>query len=311
MGDGRNPLDYADFAASVQAALEDVVVSLGRYLKHETGSKNISLAGGVALNCMANLKLTQAGIFENMFVQPVAHDGGVSLGAALYVWHCSRMNAQPSRFYMSHAYWGPAYDTHQVLKVIKSKNLPYALMDEDDLVSYVAECLSRDQTVGWFQGAAEVGPRALGARSILGNPCRRENLARINHLKGREHWRPLAPSVQEEHFAKYFESTICSEFMIVAAMVRKQVQTLIPAVVHVDGSSRPQVVRRDANLRYWKLIGRFGELAHASVLLNTSFNLKGEPMVNTPEEAIAAFLESDLDVLAIEDCVLCKCPLNH
>lgn len=296
---------YANFAASVQQSLEAAILSLATKLRAHTASDAICLAGGVALNCSANGRLAAEAIFARLFVTPMAHDSGVALGAAL---ETSRMlTGQCPSEPQAHAYWGAEFSPQEILIAIEPHGLVVRqYQDDEEYVDVVSGLLDADRIVGWFQGRAEVGPRALGARSILASPRSRQTLVRVNRIKGREVWRPLAPSILEEAFAEYFDCNHHSPFMLVAAKVRREKQRLIPAVVHVDGTSRPQAVSRQTNPRFWKLIKRFGERSGVPILLNTSFNMAGEPIVHSPANAVHDFLSSDLDVLAIGDLVVTK-----
>jgi carbamoyltransferase len=200
---------------------------------------------------------------------------------------------------MDHAYWGPGYDDHEIESALQAEDLDYSILSEGEICDAVAELLVKNQIVGWFQGRAEIGPRALGARSILANPMIRANVTRVNTLKGREEWRPLAPSVLAEEFDVYFRGNVKSPFMNIAVEVRESARAIIPAVVHVDGSARPQAVSREFSPLYWQLINAFRRRTGVAVVLNTSFNLWSEPMVNSPREAIETFRRGNLDALAI------------
>jgi carbamoyltransferase len=295
----KEPFAYSRFAASVQHTLEEAVLFLARRARALSGCDKLVVAGGVAQNCSANRILVESGIFAEYFIPPISHDGGVSLGAAFEV--ASRIETGEQRSVgsrMEHAYWGPAYDDHEIANALQSANLAYSILSEGEMCDAVAQLLVNNQIVGWFQGRAEIGPRALGARSILANPMVRANVTRINTLKGREEWRPLAPSVLEEEFDTYFQG-VKSLFMNIAVQVRESVRATIPAVVHIDGSARPQAVSQNHSPLYWELIRAFRQRTGVAVVLNTSFNLWYEPMVNSPREAIATFRRGNLDALAI------------
>jgi predicted NodU family carbamoyl transferase len=298
-GDGREPLAYANFAASVQRSLEEIVLHLAAILKRETGARYLTLAGGVALNCTMNRRLAQSGLFDAVFVPPATHDAGAALGAALYRWRTECPGG--AAFTMEHACWGAHFSDSEIRSALDAAGLPYSALDDGELLDRVADRLARHEIVAWFSGRAEVGPRALGARSLLGHPGRRANLLRINQIKQRELWRPLAPSVQVEHAERFFEPVAANlEFMTVATQVRDSERRLVPAVVHVDGSTRPHVVRNAANPRYHALLGKFAERSGLPILINTSFNVKGEPIAYSPADAIRAFVASpDIDALAI------------
>lgn len=303
-GDGSEIFAYVAFASSIQRSLEQALVYLAERARQLTGAQDLALAGGVALNCTANGAIARAGLFERIFVQPAAADSGVALGAALEVGR--RSGAVVCRRPMTHAYWGPAYSQEEIEAALHRHRLPFRRLSEDRLVDEAARRIEKNQLVGFYSGRAEIGPRALGARSILGNPAYRGNLVRINVLKGREVWRPLAPSVTVEGFSDFFEGPSSSPFMIVATQVRPEACKRIPAVTHIDGSARPQVVARETHPRFWKLLNQVGELTGAPVVINTSFNLAGEPIVNSPDEAIVDFLKSDLDALIVGDALVDK-----
>lgn len=297
---------YADFAASVQRSLEDTLLALCERIRRLTGCDKLALAGGVALNCSANGVIARSGIFDEIFVQPAAHDVGVALGAALELDRRMRPDGERVPFVMEHAYWGPEFGQDAIAAALDRHGLSYRVLDEGTLPRAVAEILAQEKVVGWYQGRAEIGPRALGARSLLGDPRSRRTLIRMNAIKGREMWRPLAPSVLAERFDEYFDGPHASPFMIVAAHVRPEKHRDVPAIVHVDGSARPQNVTRAANPRYWELIRAFEEVAGVPIVVNTSFNVAGEPIVNTPDDAVVDFLNTDMDALAIGDALVVK-----
>lgn len=295
-GLSEDVLAYADFAASAQEALTTAVLGLARVLKEVTGSSRLCLAGGVALNCTTNGALADTGLFDEVFVQPAAHDAGAALGAALVA--ARAPGGYDRDFTMEHAHWGPGYDEAQICEVLDRRGLPYELLKDEELAAAVAEVLADGGIAGWFQGRAEVGPRALGARSLLASPGTRRNLIRLNRIKGREMWRPIAPSIQAERFLEYFDGTP-SPFMIVAAQVRPEVRHLVPAIVHVDGSARPQAVSRSVNPVYWELLEAFARRTGLPLVANTSFNVGGRAIVGSPSHAVDDFLAMDLDALAI------------
>jgi carbamoyltransferase len=306
-GDGAEVMAYANFAASVQLSLERALLTLCAKLKRQTASRNLVMAGGVALNCTANGIIADSGIFENLFVQPAAGDAGVALGAAMEVTR-QVTKSPPPAFKMTHAYWGPQYTQAEIERALEHCGLDYCVLDEHTLIQEVAELLIDYKTVGWFQGRSEIGPRALGARSLLGNPMSRETLIRLNTIKAREMWRPLAPSVLQSRMSEFFTGTHASPFMIVALQVRPEKRKDIPAVVHVDGSARPQAVNRETNPLFWKLISAFERRTGIPMIVNTSFNTQGEPLVNSPEDAIKDYLKTDLDALVLGYALLQK---NH
>ncbi|MFN6536057.1 MAG: carbamoyltransferase [Nostoc sp. EkiNYC01] len=298
------PMAYANFAASVQKSLEDTLLGMCTRLKELTECEYLCLAGGVALNCSANGIIANSGLFKDIFVQPAAHDSGVALGAALELdW---MLHGRQPEFRMEHAYWGPDWSQEDINAALDRHGLQYQVLDEDTLATEVAALLEAHKLVGWFQGRAEIGPRALGARSLLGNPTSRETLVRLNTIKSREMWRPLAPSVLEERFHEYFNSSHASPFMIVAASVKEEKRRSVPAIVHIDGTARPQAVSRQTNPRYWKLIHAFEQRTGIPIVVNTSFNVEAEPIVNTPDNAIRDFLATDLEALAIGNALVVK-----
>lgn len=298
-------LAYANFAAAIQESLESVILGLAGRLREATGSPNLVLAGGVALNCSSNGRLAGSGLFDEIFVQPVAHDGGVALGAALELTRRLRPDLKPA-WTMAHAYWGPGFGQREIELELRRNGLPFQVLDPPRLIEEVAGELARGRIVAWFQGRAEVGPRALGARSILGDPRSRQTLVRLNTIKGREMWRPVAPSILAERFREYFGDAPPNPFMIVATRVRPETRCRVPAVVHVDGSARPQAVSCQTAPRFWALIQAFERRTGIPLVVNTSFNLKGEPMVNSPADAVRDFLASDIDTLAIGDALVRK-----
>jgi len=288
---------YVDFAASIQQALEETLLGLARDLHARTGARKLCLAGGVALNCTANGRLAEEGPFDEVFVQPMSHDAGVGLGAAYEV----ARQVSPTHFHpqpMRHALWGPGFSDQEIADALAEAGLPAEQLAPDALVARVAAAIAGGAIVGWHQGRGEAGPRALGARSLLGDPRRRDTLVRLNTVKQREMWRPLAPSVLAGHFDKYFVGAQ-NPFMIVAAQVRQEVRNQIPAVVHIDGSARPQVVDPDEQPVYASLLEAFAVESGLPLLVNTSFNTAGMPLVNRPEEAVRTFVDTDIDLLAI------------
>lgn len=286
-----------DLAASVQAVLEENYFALLNYVHAQTRKKAVCLAGGVALNCVANGMIFQRSPFRDVYVQPAAHDAGTSIGAALYVAH--QVLRQARTFVMQHVYYGPAYDDAAIKKDLDELGLTYHHLSEDQLLDKTAQEIADGQVVGWFQGAMEFGPRALGNRSILADPRRPDMKDILNsRIKHRETFRPFCPSVLAERTAEYFETDYPSPFMVMAYRIKEDQRERIPAVTHGDGTGRLQTVLREANPRYWSLIRRFEEKTGVAVLLNTSFN-ENEPIVNTPREAIECFLRTRMNVLSI------------
>jgi carbamoyltransferase len=295
---------YSDLAASVQLVLEECYFALLNAVHSLTGAKNLCLAGGVALNCAANGKLFERTSFENIYVQPAAHDAGTSIGAALYVQH--QVLGQPRSFEMRHVYYGPEYSDADMAKELKTLGVVYERLNHQDLVNRIANEIALGKIVGWFQGRMEFGPRALGNRSILADP-RRELMKDVlnQRIKYREPFRPFCPSILAETTAEYFEINQPSPFMVMAFPIKPRHRNHIPAVTHMDGTGRLQTVEKEANPLYWKLIHRFSEITGVPVLLNTSFN-ENEPIVNTPKEALECFLRTRMDVLALGHSVITK-----
>lgn len=302
-GNAEEPMAYADFAASVQKALEDSVFSLVEVTKALTGVDALTIAGGVGMNCTLNGKIARSGAVSELHVPPVPHDSGVSLGAALYAHRRLRgRNTVPNQR-LEHAYLGLSHSDHEIETALKSAGLRYERLSEREMASRVSGYLTEGRIIGWWQGRSEVGERALGNRSILCDPRERRNLTRLNELKGREVWRPLAPSVLEERFTELFAepAPAPSAFMLCACPVREDAKRIIPAAVHVDGSARPQAVSRATNPRFWSVIEAFRARTGVPAVINTSFNQAGEPNVYGPDDAVATFRRCRLDVLAIGD----------
>lgn len=300
-GDGTEIMAYADFAASVQQALEAVMLNLARVAVEEAGSDNLVIGGGVGMNCSMIGALARSGAFADVYVPPFTYDAGVSLGAALMVAREQSGWAPLPR--LDHAYLGYAPKDGDVEDELSGSGLVVRRLGPGEVATTTAQLLSEGAVVGWFQGRAEVGQRALGARSIVGDPRHRRHLAQINRLKGREMWRPLAPSVLAEYAGDLFTGGIphATRFMLAAYPVRPDVHPLIPATVHVDGTARPQLVSRDTNPEYWSMIDGFRQRTGVPAVVNTSFNLAGEPIVYSPRDAVSAFIRSSLDALAIGD----------
>ncbi len=304
---------YADVAASVQVVLEDVLLAMARHVHAETGLRRLCMAGGVALNSVANGRILRETPFEELYVQPAAGDAGGALGAALYAWHV--LLGRPRQFVMDHCYWGEAYSDEAVRRFLTERGTPFTEYEDDArLLDDIAAALAGGQVVGWFQGRFEWGPRALGNRSILADPRRADMKDIVNtKIKFREPFRPFAPAVLAEHVAEYFDGAdhtrnYPAQFMLLVEPVRPEKRSVIPAVTHADGSGRLQVITRSANPRYYGLIERFGRLTGVPVLLNTSFNLKGEPIVASPVDAMRTFMASGIDLLVLNRCVVHKGP---
>jgi carbamoyltransferase len=292
------PLDqrHYDIAHSLQVVLEDTVVDIARWLHDATKTKNLCMAGGVALNCVMNARVRDRGPFENIWVQPAAGDAGTALGAALWVDARERRTNQ-RQYVMEHAFLGPAYGEQEIEEFLTWSKLPYRRLT--DVAEETADILVQDRVIGWFQGRIEFGPRALGARSILASPIHAEMQARLNEIKDREDFRPVAPVVLEEEAANWFEGAGVSPFMLFVFDVKPDRADRIPAVRHVDGTARIQTINRRQNPAYYDLIKAFQARTGVPVLVNTSFNTRGEPIVCSPRDAIESFWTSPLDALVI------------
>jgi carbamoyltransferase len=287
---------HKNIAFSVQEACELAMRSVVKMALEKTRSRNLCLAGGVALNSKANGKIVAAGIVDNFFVQPAASDDGVALGAAMAP-YMDDGGKLPNKA-MRHAYLGPSFGDETIEPVLKTYKLRYTRLP--DTAATAAELLSQGKILGWFQGRMEFGPRALGSRSILADPRDPEMNAKVNNaVKFREWWRPFAPSFKKEAAGEYLESATDSPFMILTAQVRAEKRGIIPSVTHVDGSARPQTVEKEVNPLYWRLIDEFGKRTGVPVIMNTSFNLRGEAIVHTPTDAIRTFFSSGMDALVI------------
>jgi carbamoyltransferase len=319
-----------DLAASIQAVTEEVVLRLTRTLARETGEQNLCLAGGVALNCVANGKVLRDGAFKNIWVQPAAGDAGGSVGAALLTHHVADgalpRNVQPNDS-MSGGYLGPAYSQSDIEARLSASGARFSVLSAEELIAATADALAAQMAVGWFQGRMEFGPRALGNRSILGDPRSPTMQKTLNlRVKYRESFRPFAPAVLRDDVGDWFELEADSPYMLLVADVRPerrramsaQEQSLfgidklnvprsdVPAVTHVDYSARLQTVHRETNARFYDLISAFKQRTGCPILVNTSFNVRGEPIVCTPENAFQCFMGTDIEILAIGNCFLRK-----
>ena len=321
---------HMDLAASVQVVLEEVVLRMTRALAAETGKKNLCLAGGVALNCVANGRLLRDGHFERIWIQPAAGDAGGALGAALAAYHSFKgQPRRPNRCCdnMKGSYLGPEFSQAEIERRLTAACARYVVLSDDELLDACADALESEKAVGWFQGRMEFGPRALGGRSILGDARSPKMQSMLNlKVKFRESFRPFAPSVLREHVCEWFELDQDSPYMLLVANVLEQrrkpmteaeqglfgIEKLnvprsdIPAVTHVDYSARIQTVHKETNPRYHALIQRFDKRTRCPVIVNTSFNVRGEPIVGTPEDAFRCFMGTDMEVLAIGNCFLRK-----
>jgi carbamoyltransferase len=295
-----------NLAASVQLQLERALYAIVRDGVRRTGCRTLSYAGGVAMNSKANGRLLESGIIDEIYVQPAATDDGAAIGAAIAAHE--DIGAPIPRYRMTDAYLGPAFDDDEIASTLSTYRLPYHRVP--DVERQTAALLAEGKVVGWFQGRMEFGPRALGARSILGDPRRAEMKDRVNaSVKFREGWRPFAPSCAAEVAGEYFEGCEDAPFMIVTFNVLPEKCDVIPAVTHADRTARVQTVTEQANPRYWRLLNEFGRLTGVPVLLNTSFNLRGEPIVCSPQDAVRTFYSSGLDFLVLGDLMVAKDPL--
>ncbi|MGD9656518.1 MAG: carbamoyltransferase [Methylocystis sp.] len=321
---------HMDIAASIQAVTEEIVLRLTRGLAQETGARNLCLAGGVALNCVANGKLLRDGSFDQIWIQPAAGDAGGALGAALAAYYHHKQNPRSvngAGDAMRGSYLGPSFSQAEIESRLQAVGAKFETMAEGDLIEATARDLAAERAVGWFQGRMEFGPRALGGRSILGDPRSATMQKTLNlKIKYRESFRPFAPSVLREDVADWFELDGDSPYMLLVADVAEKhrltmtaeqqalfgidklnvPRSAIPAVTHVDYSARVQTVHKETNPRYYALLSTFKQMTACPVLVNTSFNVRGEPIVCTPEDAFGCFMGTEMDALAIGDCYLRK-----
>ena len=318
-----------DIAASIQAVVEDVVLKMAVHVHEKTKMKNLCLAGGVALNCVANGRILREGPFDGIWIQPAAGDAGGALGAALSAWHRYLGNERPGPFGQDRqagSYLGPAFSQESITGFLKNQGYPHHVMDTAKRAGAIAEKLAQGKIVGYFAGRMEFGPRALGARSILGDPRRAETQRTMNlKIKYRESFRPFAPSVLEEKAADYFNLDRPSPYMLLVTNVLEkrciqsaaqdsddvfcrisEIRSDVPAITHLDYSARIQTVGKEENPAYHALIAAFEDLTGCAVVVNTSFNVRGEPIVCTPQDAYRCFMRTEMDVLVMEDCMLLK-----
>ena len=331
----RNPQNdkitqfHMDIAASIQKVTEEIMINLAKSIRKEFGISNLCLAGGVALNCVANGKILKEKIFENIWIQPAAGDAGGSLGAALALWHIDQGNKRIVDLNddMKGSYLGTEYNQEEIERELKAAGANFETLNYEELIDKTTEFLSNEKAIGWFQGRMEFGPRALGGRSILGDPRSEKMQKNLNlKVKYRESFRPFAPSVLKEDLSEWFEMNIDSPYMLLVANINpnKKIEmndeqknlfgidklnvkrSDIPAVTHVDYSARIQTVTKNTNSRYYDLISKFKEKTGCPIIINTSFNVRGEPIVNTPKDAFNCFMGTELDYLVIGDCILDK-----
>ena len=320
---------HMNIAASIQEVTEDIMIKLARSLREEFKISNLCLAGGVALNCVANGKILKSKIFDNIWIQPAAGDAGGSLGAALALWHLEQKNKRKvdPNDDMQGSYLGPEYSQKEIENELNKIGAVYEIKNDEDLLNQTADDLSKGEAIGWFQGRMEFGPRALGARSILGDPRSEIMQKNLNlKVKFRESFRPFAPSILREDLSEWFEMNEDSPYMLLVTninfkkiieMTEKQKNLFgidklnikrseIPAVTHVDYSARVQTVNESTNSKYYYLLKKFKEKTNCPVIVNTSFNVRGEPIVNSPMDAFNCFMGTELDKLAIGNCYLNK-----
>ena len=308
---GRENQYYADIAASIQAVTEEAVLKMANCLHEETRSTRLCMAGGVALNSVANGKILKDTPFEELYIHPAAGDGGGAVGAALYAYHC--LLGKPREFIMEHAFWGEDYGEDKIKSFLEGNGTSYEYVEDDEILfDRMVDHLQDGKVIGWFQGRFEWGPRALGNRSILADPRKAEMKDIVNtKIKFREPFRPFAPSVLVERTEEFFDLPQADKhyparFMLYVVDVKEDKRDVIPAITHVDGSGRLQTVVKETNPRYYRLIEKFGQATGVPLVLNTSFNLKGEPIVNTPQDAFNTFMSSGMDVLILDRFVIEK-----
>jgi len=324
---------HMDIAASIQKVTEEVMIKLAKAVREEYNIKNLCLAGGVALNCVANGKILKEKIFDNIWIQPAAGDAGGSLGAALAFWHIEQGNKRKVNLDddMKGSYLGTEFTQEEIEKELKSIGANFEILQYEDLINKTAEFLTNENAIGWFQGRMEFGPRALGGRSILGDPRSNKMQKNLNlKVKYRESFRPFAPSVLREDMSKWFDINVDSPYMLLVADIKpdKKIEMTeqqkklfginklnikrseVPAITHVDYSARVQTVTKNTNKRYYDLISKFKEKTGCPIIVNTSFNVRGEPIVNTPTDAFNCFMGTGLDYLVIGNCILDKSKQN-
>ncbi|TMA28139.1 MAG: hypothetical protein E6J87_20675, partial [Deltaproteobacteria bacterium] len=320
--DMEGPMEqfHWDMAASIQKVTEEIVLAMVRDLHRRTGMRNLCMAGGVALNCVANGRIVREGPFENLWVQPAAGDAGGALGAALFAYNA--VLGKPRAFQMDHCYWGPQYSDEAIRKYLDKRGAPYQTLSREVMIRETARQLAEEQAVvGWFQGRMEWGPRSLGSRSILADARNRDNWKRVNlKIKFRESFRPFAPAVLREKTSDWFDLDRESPYMLLVCQVKDLVEqevetptgparrytSALPAITHVDGSARVQTVTRDQHADFYDLLAEFDRQTGCPVMINTSFNVRGEPIVCTPHDAYLCFMRTEMDVLVLGNQILRK-----
>ena len=336
----RNPINeeitqfHMDIAASIQKVTEEIMIKLVKAIRDEYNIKNLCLAGGVALNCVANGKILKEKIFENIWIQPAAGDAGGSLGAALALWHIENSNKRSinTNDDMKGSYLGTEFDQKEIEKELTSLGANFEILNYEEMIDKASDYLSNEKAIGWFQGRMEFGPRALGARSILADPRSDKMQKNLNlKVKFRESFRPFAPSILKEDLTNWFDINVDSPYMLLVANINsnKKIEMTedqkklfgidklnikrsdIPAVTHVDYSARIQTVTKEKNKKFYDLISKFKEKTSCPVLVNTSFNIRGEPIVNSPTDAFKCLMGTNLDYLVIGNCILDKKKQNQ
>ncbi|MCK5506802.1 MAG: hypothetical protein KAJ10_16675, partial [Thermodesulfovibrionia bacterium] len=328
--EGKLTQQEMDIAASIQKVTEEIMLKIGRYVKKVTGEKNLCLAGGVALNCVGNGKLLRENLFDDIWIQPAAGDAGGALGAALAVWYDYLNNERTADNKIDKqkgSYLGPEFNNDYILDFLQKNKLPFKKLDDNEIFEKAAKLLTEEKVLGWFQGKMEFGPRALGSRSIVGDARSPAMQKKMNlKIKFRESFRPFAPSVLNEEVSNYFEIDRGSPYMLLVTDVKKEirremtekeeklfgieklniVRSQIPAITHIDYSARLQTVHKDTNPKYWKMIKAFQNLTGCSVIVNTSFNVRGEPIVCKPIDAYKCFMRTEMDFLMLGNYLLDK-----
>ncbi|MCK4859032.1 MAG: carbamoyltransferase [Candidatus Omnitrophica bacterium] len=290
---------FRDIAASTQSIYEEAFFHILNHLYKKTGLKSIALAGGCIQNSLANGKIADMTSFENIYIPPAAYDAGGAIGSAFYLWN--QILDKPREFVMNSPFWGPSFDEKEIKQILEKKAVKYEKLDEKELIRRASKNIADGKVVGWFQGRTECGPRALGNRSILADPRKKEMKDVLNsRIKKREWFRPFAPSILEEKAGEYFESSLPVPFMEKVYKIRKEKRELIPAICHIDGTGRMQSVNYEINPKYYDLIKEFENLTGIPIVLNTSLN-ENEPIVNTPQDALNCFLRTKMDVLVLEN----------
>jgi carbamoyltransferase len=296
---------HENIASTLQKITEEIVIKMANHAYKLFKSDNLCLAGGVALNCVANGLILRKTNFKQLFIQPAAGDSGGAIGAAFYAYNA--ILGKKRTYAMDNAYLGTEFSNEEIKSFLEQNNIKYEKLDEAELLKKVAKLIFDNKAVGWFQGRMEFGPRALGSRSILANPCNPRMKDILNKkVKHREEFRPFAPAVLADEAGKYFEMDYESPFMLQTFNVRKEKRKLLPSITHVDGTARVQTVTREQNTKFYGLIKEFGALSGVPVIINTSFNVRGEPIVNTPKDAYECFRNTEIDCLVMGNCLIKK-----